>query len=503
MPSNALKTASIIFFVIGFGIFLLLNIVPVIVTLFMSMQDFMPWSGLLGSPWVGFYNYAEFFNSAVFQRLLSNSLALSLVPAALAVTFALPISLVIGGMEAGKPRSAATFMLLLPAFVPDIILASFALTLLPSSVLADPASFRVTMILLSALKPISLCAFIGACAAGTYNDRGKNIFHGALAGVIVGIAVNLIRFLSSNLELHTLIYHPMVYSTADTFDTFIFHTGMWQFQFSSSASVWIVKTVLQLLAVLVVFLIVLPQIDPRDHFTVSDTPYRDNTSSGSGIILGFLFAAAFLVFLLAPALLAGSHSFPGNSSMSLLALLLAIGNNLLITVFSSILFISLLLILAVWCHVHFGKGTILLILISSAIVNNISGEFLFYRNFGLINSYLPVIFSGIFNFSFVLATAYLAQLKNSNPDNFGSLFHTFSPYLSAFFGVFIANIWGSSFYQMIYMPNQSQWGIPLFLRGSFSSGVGPAHSLILSIAIPVLLFAIVTGLFFIKTDHQK
>jgi len=56
-----------------------------------AFMDYRPWLGLRGSPWVGFANFALFFNSPYFVRLMRNTLLISLLN--LAFVFPAPILL--------------------------------------------------------------------------------------------------------------------------------------------------------------------------------------------------------------------------------------------------------------------------------------------------------------------------------------------------------------------------------------------------------------------------
>lgn len=56
-----------------------------------AFQDFNPYSGFTGSPWVGLKNFTNFFTNPDFLRLLRNTLGISLL--SLALYFPAPIIL--------------------------------------------------------------------------------------------------------------------------------------------------------------------------------------------------------------------------------------------------------------------------------------------------------------------------------------------------------------------------------------------------------------------------
>ncbi len=56
-----------------------------------AFKDFIAIEGIWGSPWVGFEHFTRFFNSFYFDRLLTNTIGLSLYN--LAIGFPIPIIL--------------------------------------------------------------------------------------------------------------------------------------------------------------------------------------------------------------------------------------------------------------------------------------------------------------------------------------------------------------------------------------------------------------------------
>lgn len=77
--------------------------------------------GINGSPWVGFRNFKDFFNSYSFWPLLRNTLVLSLY--SLAVGFPIPIfvALVLNEMK-GKSKKIAQTILYAPHFISTVVL---------------------------------------------------------------------------------------------------------------------------------------------------------------------------------------------------------------------------------------------------------------------------------------------------------------------------------------------------------------------------------------------
>ena len=501
MPQSRLNNISIVFLVVGMIMFMVLGGIPAIYTFIVSTREYMVLHGISGSPYVGLAYYRNLTGLDVFPSLIVSSLILSLVPSVLAIIIAIPSAGMVGGMVAGRNRSLATIALLLPAFVPDIVLAFLVMSVAPAATLANPASLRVILILHAAVRPAAICAFIGACSAGLFKDRGQSILAGAGAGVFVGIAINLVRFLSGNSELYMLymFHNPLLSSVGETFDTFIFLHGMTFFQISLSSAAWAVRTLPQMLMAVLIAIVV---------FMCIRSVLRDSQGYGysgefgtqaTGLVPGLI----GIVVLVAGLLLPLRFSTAGTMG----ALLGPIGNSAIITVLSVIVFGVLMFMLTAWLCVNINSvGTLIFVLVLAAIVNNTMGEFLFLRNIGLVNTYYAVALVSAFNIAFVLPLAYLAKLRNPNFASISSLVRAMLPYFIVFLGFFIAYTWGSSFNQVVYIHQQNYFGVSMLFQMAVahSAGGGPAPpvGVVLWVTMPVLAIALITGLVFVMTDRM-
>lgn len=494
MPNNQPRAISITLLIIGVIIFLVMAGIPAVYTLIISTRQYSPIHGVFGSPSVGLEHYREFTGSFFFSRLFANSLVLSLVPSILAVIIALPTAGVVGAMARGRGRSFATVALLLPAFIPDIVLAFLTVSILPSQTLASAQSFRLVAILLSAIRPAAICAFVGACAAGIFKDRGRSVFFGAAIGVFVGIAVSLVRFLTTNAELLLLLYNPLVFSTADTFDTYMFRQGMHNMQLSHASAIWVFRTFFQMIMAAVVSVIV---------FFCVKAGLQDCQVEGqagghgvqAGLVPGIIGALTLVVGLLLPL------GYSGTDSMDLLSS--AIGSSLITTAISTVLFSILLFMLAAGLSVNIKNAAVLaLILILVSIANNFMGEFLSYRTMGLTNTHFAVAFANAANIAFVLPLAYLARLRNPSATSANKLIRSMAPYFVAFIGLFIAMAWGNSYSQMIHLSQMTLFGAPMLLRATAFQFGGDVSSagVIIAVTLPILALAAITTFAFTMAD---
>lgn len=476
MPQH--KPIQTAFLIVGIIIFLLLGIIPALYTFLVSFSNFDILHGIWGSPWVGTANYSALTRSFHFPRILYNAFIYFLIPTLFAAIITIPIAGYIGSMKAGRQRSLVTFALLLPAFVPDIIVAVLVLYIGSNMALATHSSFRIILILLYVIRPAAICAFVGASAAGIFNDKGKNIMHGAVFGMVIGIAASLVRFLSSNMELHTLVQTPFVMETADTFDIFAFRVGMQMLDMPLASAAWVFRTAIQLCAVPIVALLVhscvLRGDTPGNHD--HDIRQPDRVGMHAGVVLGALVTVLFMAALIV-AITRGHDSYVQYPQ--------SLFNSAVITVLSSVLFAIITFMLGYWLSANVNKlGAIVLVLLMVTLTNNFIGEFLFYRALGLTNTHFSVAAVNGFNLAFVLPLAYLARLKNRET----GFRHMLPPFI-AFFGLFVANTWASGWSQLIHTMQANHMGVGLALRNNLHGGA--PTSLILGVVIPV--FVITAG----------
>ncbi|MCL2527050.1 MAG: hypothetical protein FWE42_01430 [Defluviitaleaceae bacterium] len=496
MPPNKLRNISIISLVIGMALFTFLIGIPALYTFIISFQDYQPLMGMSGSPWVGFANYSDFVSGPFASRVISNSFIIFLASTIIAIMAAIPTAGAVGGMNPGKTRSASAIALLLPAFIPDLTLAFLATHLLSTQTFMSPSAMRIMVILFSAIRPAAICAFVGACAASLFNNRGKSVLYGAATGVAIGIAINIARVLSSNYELIMLLYNPGVFSATDTIDTWIYRSGLEAFRMSPASAAWAIRTVIQILVAALAAMGVYICVRAGNDESPGNI-YNGGRDNKAGAIPGAIGALALLVGLLFP--LAYSSATPAQFLQS------SIVNSIFITVFSAALYGILLFTLAAWLYLNINKkAALVLILLMASLANNIIGEFLFYHQLGFVNTYIGVIFANAANIAFVLPLAYLARLKNPKAGSLQSLTRAMLPFLIAFGGLFAAKSWGNYIAQMIFTRQLNHWGLAMLLRDAMFHGhTTLTVSIMLWFVLPILAIAAATVFLFIKTFSTK
>ena len=248
-----------------------------------AFKDFSPARGILGSPWVGLAHFMDFFSSRYFVRVLRNTLTISLttlcVSFPLAIVFALLLNEIRSKMFA-KTVQTVTYM---PHFISLVVLCGKVADFTASdgiindliaffggnrsTMLNDPKCFVPVYVLSGIWQNLGWDSiiYISALAgvdqelyeAARFDGAGRlrQTFSITLPGIMPTIIVMFImavgNILNVGYEKVILLYNPVTYETADIISTFVYRRGLTDMQFSFSAAVGLVNSLVSFLLVMV------------------------------------------------------------------------------------------------------------------------------------------------------------------------------------------------------------------------------------------------------------
>lgn len=243
-----------------------------------AFKEYTPNKGILGSAWVGFQHFNDFFTSYYFWRILKNTVIISLY--SLCFEFPAPIILAILINELTNKRfqrfvQTVTYM---PYFISLIVIAGMIkdftnngglinnlLTYFGASdtaMLQKPEMFRTIYILseiwqkigwesiiyLAALMGIDQEQYEAAKIDGA--NRLKQVWHITLPGILPTIAIMFIlrmgNLLNVGFEKIILLYNPSTYDTADVISSFVYRKGLIEFGWSYSSAVGLFNSAINL-----------------------------------------------------------------------------------------------------------------------------------------------------------------------------------------------------------------------------------------------------------------
>lgn len=244
-----------------------------------AFKDYSPMKGILGSDWVGFKHFADFFNSYYFLRILKNTLLISLY--SLLFEFPAPIilALLINEVRHRMFKRVVQTITYMPYFISLVVICGIITDFTNAdglinrvftwlgydgqAMLQKPELFRPIYILseiwqrigwesiiyIAALMSIDQEQYEAARMDGA--SRFKQIFYITLPGIMPTIAIMLIlrmgNLLNVGFEKIILLYNPVTYETADVISSFVYRKGLLEFGWSYSSAVGLFNSVINLI----------------------------------------------------------------------------------------------------------------------------------------------------------------------------------------------------------------------------------------------------------------
>lgn len=249
-----------------------------------AFRDFMALEGVLGSRWIGFDNFVEFFRSFYFWELLRNTLFYSF--GKLLVSVPVSIALAIVMYETRRPNLGKVVQTLayLPHFLSWVIMYGILLVLLApgdgivNDILkwfgGEPISFMTNtrtfpwivifsdawkemgwgaILFIAALMGIDPSLFEAASVEGTSAlQRVRFITIPSIRPVIMLVVLlRLGTILDAGFNQIFMLYSIPVYSVADIIDTWVYRQGLLEFRFGLATAVGLFKGLIGMMLILV------------------------------------------------------------------------------------------------------------------------------------------------------------------------------------------------------------------------------------------------------------
>ncbi|MBP1990748.1 putative aldouronate transport system permease protein [Paenibacillus eucommiae] len=248
-----------------------------------AFKDFHPIKGILGSPWIGFGNFEQFFNSIYFWRLMKNTILLSLY--SLLWGFPVPIlfALLLNELREGLFKKSVQTISYLPHFISIVVVVGMIVNFTsiqsgvinqmlawfgvqPISFLSEPGWFRTifvsssiwqgfgwgSIIYLAAISGIDQQLYEAAEIDGA--SRWRKMWHITLPCLVPTIVILLILNAGSLMEVGyekiILLYNPTTYETADVISTFVYRQGIEKADYSYSAAIGLFNNIINMILLL-------------------------------------------------------------------------------------------------------------------------------------------------------------------------------------------------------------------------------------------------------------
>ncbi len=265
-------------------IFLLFTYYPMYGVI-IAFKDFSPAQGILGSPWVGFKNFIQYFNSYQFWPTIRNTIVISLYT--ILVTFPLPIFLALMCNQIRAKRFKKIFQVstYLPHFISTVVMCGviilflspstgiiaklaelfgFTLPNLMGSASAFPSIYVWTeawqhvgwdsILYIATLSAIDPTLYEAATMDGA--SKWKRMLHIDVPALLPTATIMFIlrmgSVMSVGFEKIYLLQNSLNSSTSEIISTYVYKMGLVSNQYSLSSAIGLFNNVINLLLLLLV-----------------------------------------------------------------------------------------------------------------------------------------------------------------------------------------------------------------------------------------------------------
>lgn len=247
-----------------------------------AFKHFIPAVGVAGSPWVGFEHFERFFVSYQFQRVLVNTITLSVLQ--LLFSFPLPIllALMLNQTVSAKYKKFSQTVLYAPHFISTVVLVGMinvfftqrnglvnnVIEILGGArvdFLSNPDTFRPlyigsgiwasmgynSVIYLAALTNVSPDLHEAAIVDGaTKFQRIRHIdIPSIMPTAIILLIMNTGRMMSIGFEKAFLMQNPRNFETSEIISTYVYKVGLQQVKYDYATAIDLFNSVVNLILI--------------------------------------------------------------------------------------------------------------------------------------------------------------------------------------------------------------------------------------------------------------
>lgn len=249
--------------------------------LVMSFQDFNPGLGFFHSHWVGWDNFRLVFSQPNFVKTIYNTLFISLFKIAIGVFCSVTFALMLNEVRSNLFKRVAQTIVYVPNFISWVIMAGIMYGILASDGIvnmmiglfgARPVQFLSnmnvfpwtiiwsdvwktfgfgTVVYLAAITSIDPELYESAIIDGA--GRWKQTYHitlPLLAPIIILMTVLAMgNVLNAGFDQVYNLYSPVVYTTGDIIDTYVYRLGLQNGKFSIGTAVGLFKSFVSMIMI--------------------------------------------------------------------------------------------------------------------------------------------------------------------------------------------------------------------------------------------------------------
>lgn len=248
-----------------------------------AFKNFSPGLGIWDSPWNDFEHFKRLFTDFMFLRALKNTLFISILKIVIAFPAPIIFAILLNEIRNQKFLKVTQSISYLPHFMSWVILSAMIIEVFspqrgivnfiitafggdPVNFLASKVFFIPVLLLTDIWKEIGYGAIIYLATIASIDPalyeaaemdgagRFKKMIHITLPSimpmVIILFILRLGGILNAGFDQILNLYNPLVYEVADIIDTYVYRSGLEQFQFDYATAVGLFKNVIGIIFIL-------------------------------------------------------------------------------------------------------------------------------------------------------------------------------------------------------------------------------------------------------------
>ena len=249
----------------------------------MAFQDYNPGKGILHSEFVGLDNFVYMFQMSDVRQVLANTVVIAVGKIVGNIIIPLVFALLLNELCLKRIKRPIQTIVYLPYFLSWVILAKIVLNIFgytgPVNQLieifgggrinffGEPDLFQPlvigtdiwkgfgynTVVYLAAILGVDQSLYEAAAVDGA--GRFKRIWHVTMPGIRTTVALleilSLGNVLNAGFDQIYNLYNPLVYSTGDIIDTWVYRAGLENLQYSLATAVGLFKSVISVILIAV------------------------------------------------------------------------------------------------------------------------------------------------------------------------------------------------------------------------------------------------------------
>jgi len=266
----------------GLVFLIIFNFIPMLGVV-IAFQKYVPALGILHSRWVGLDNITYMFKLSDSGQIFKNTIIIAVAKIIASIIIPLSFALLLNEIKISSFKRTAQTVVYLPHFLSWVILSGVIINLLavhgpinqvisvfgiePINFLASNFWFRPIVVISSTWKEFGFNSIVYLAALmginiGLYEaavidgaTRWQQIRYVSIPGIMPTVVLlatlSLGQILNAGFDQIFNLYNPLVYSTGDVIDTYVYRIGLVQAQYGLATAVGLLKSVVCFMLIIV------------------------------------------------------------------------------------------------------------------------------------------------------------------------------------------------------------------------------------------------------------